>query len=251
MSFFNQSSFDARCEWGMPALDHLALSEVVVIVDVLSFSTCVEIATSRGAKIFPYAWKDESAVAYAQEKQAELAGTRNRFPGRFSLSPSTLTDAPPSLRLVLPSPNGSSLVMRAKETGATVVAGCLRNASGVGTWLQLQEKSVTVIPAGERWPDGSLRPAMEDLIGAGAILSHLKATLSPEARLAVAAFAEFRDNLSQTLLQSCSGRELVDRGFPRDVELAAELNASRSIPVLKGDYFQSEDDPARAKPIIA
>jgi 2-phosphosulfolactate phosphatase len=39
-------------------------------------------------------------------------------------------------------------------------------------------------------------------------------------------------------LRNCSsGRELIDRGFERDVELAAELNVSETVPVLKKDAF--------------
>jgi hypothetical protein len=33
-----------------------------MIVDVLSFSTSGKIATNNGAIIFPYKWKDESAL---------------------------------------------------------------------------------------------------------------------------------------------------------------------------------------------
>jgi hypothetical protein len=55
---FDQSEFDLRCEWGDRGVTHLApISDVVVIVDVLSFSTSVEIATNNGAIIFPYEWK--------------------------------------------------------------------------------------------------------------------------------------------------------------------------------------------------
>ena len=41
-------------------------------------------------------------------------------------------------------------------------------------------------PCGERWmADSSLRPAFEDLVGAGAIIRHLWGTTSPEARLSL------------------------------------------------------------------
>ncbi|URD51576.1 hypothetical protein M5J74_06200 [Chroococcidiopsis sp. CCNUC1] len=71
---FNQSEFDLRCEWGIGGVMQLApISDVVVIVDVLSFSTCVEIATNRGAIIFPYRWQDDTAIAYAQSVNATLA----------------------------------------------------------------------------------------------------------------------------------------------------------------------------------
>lgn len=46
------------------------ISDVVMIVDVLSFSTSGEIATNNGAIIFPYKWKDESALDYAKSLQA-------------------------------------------------------------------------------------------------------------------------------------------------------------------------------------
>ena len=54
---FDQSKFELRCEWGFQGLAQLAsISDVVIIVDILSFSTSVEIATNNGAIIFPYQW---------------------------------------------------------------------------------------------------------------------------------------------------------------------------------------------------
>jgi len=35
-----------------------------------------------------------------------------------------------------------------------------------------------------------------------------------------------------------SGQELIERGFPQDVEVAGEVNVSSCVPVLReGDYF--------------
>ncbi|MDZ8025712.1 MAG: 2-phosphosulfolactate phosphatase [Nostoc sp. DedQUE11] len=175
---YDQSEFNLRCEWGAQGVSQLAsISDVVIIVDVLSFSTCVEIATNNGAIIFPYAYKDESVIDYAKSLQAELASHRQRWTiTGYSLSPKSLEQIPAGTRLVLPSPNGSFLTL---HTGNTpTLAGCLRNCQAVAQFAQKYGNKIAVIPAGERWKDdGSLRPAFEDLIGAGAILSYLRGTL--------------------------------------------------------------------------
>jgi 2-phosphosulfolactate phosphatase len=93
--------------------------------------------------------------------------------------------------------------------------------------------------AGERWPDGSLRPAFEDVVGAGAIIHHLAGTKSPESLLAEAAFLAMREDLHSALQACSSGKELIERGFEGDVTLAAELNVSSSVPVLVDGVYRS------------
>jgi 2-phosphosulfolactate phosphatase len=67
---YNQAEFDIRCEWGLQGVSQLApISDVIIIVDILSFSTSVEIATNNGAIIYPYRWRDDSAVEYAKSVQ--------------------------------------------------------------------------------------------------------------------------------------------------------------------------------------
>jgi 2-phosphosulfolactate phosphatase len=237
-----QAGFGARFEWGIEGVRRLgSLSDVLVIVDVLSFSTAVDVAVSRGARVLPYRWRDEGALDYAQRTGALLAGgKRHPSPDEpYTLSPSSLLAIPPGTLLVLPSPNGSTLAQAAAELCPVVLTGCLRNASAVAQAARTVGGVVTVVAAGERWEDGeSLRPAFEDLVGAGALLSALHAGApSPEALTAIAAFDAVRSNLTGLLHDCASGRELVERGFDRDVVLAAELNASHAVPVLRERTF--------------
>ena len=62
--------------------------------------------------------------------------------------------------------------------------------------------------------------------------------LSPEAEMTRDACRCARANLSRFLRLSVSGHELVHRGFPGDVDLAAEHDASIAAPLLVDDAFQ-------------
>ena len=73
MNPFDQQNAVCRCEWGGNGVDTLARADVVIVIDVLSFSTCVDIAAGRGAVILPYPWKDASARDFATEHRAELS----------------------------------------------------------------------------------------------------------------------------------------------------------------------------------
>jgi 2-phosphosulfolactate phosphatase len=178
----SRGRYDVRFEWGPAGAAALApSSSCLVIVDVLSFSTAVTVAAQAGTRVYP--WGDPaSAGAFAREHRAQLAGDR-RSGAPWSLSPAALRRAPFTPRLVLPSPNGSAICAAAAAAaggGAIVIAGCLRNAAAVGRFLRGRGAPgpVTVIAAGERWPDGSLRPALEDLLGAGAVLAAVAKALS-------------------------------------------------------------------------
>ena len=87
---FHQADYELRCEWGLQGLLHLApISDAVVIVDVLSFSTVVDMVVANGAFVLPYPWKDDSAARFAEEKQAQLA-CRRRSRDTYSLSPASV-----------------------------------------------------------------------------------------------------------------------------------------------------------------
>jgi 2-phosphosulfolactate phosphatase len=263
-------------DWGLRGAEaNHAGAALVVVVDVLSFTTTLSVAMDIGAVVYPFGWRDESAREFAARHDAVLAV--GRFEARsagtgaaVSLSPASLlaaadlttgdpTTADPTTgdpttgdlatgrlaRIVLPSPNGSALARFLGHRGLPVVGAALRNRAAVARWiageLPGRDGDVTVIAAGERWADDSLRPAVEDLWGAGAVISALgeiaACSLSPEAAAAVAAFDAVAASIPAALAASVSGRELTDAGFAQDVAIAAELDTSESVPVLAGERF--------------
>jgi 2-phosphosulfolactate phosphatase len=217
----------------------------VAVVDVLSFTTAVTVAADLGIDVYPYRWRDETAAEYAEQHDAVLAVGRSQ-PG-ITLSPVSIRQAEGVRRLVLPSPNGSTISQQLSDSGSTVLALSLRNQSAAVDWVARKladDPSLTVvaIAAGERWPDGSLRPAVEDLWGAGGFLAGLAdrgvGPLSPEARAAAAAYREVAGELPTLLHHCASGRELTASGFAEDVAIAGEVDASASVPVLGDAVFR-------------
>jgi 2-phosphosulfolactate phosphatase len=232
----NQEGFDLRFDWGPGGVERLAPHvRSVVIVDVLRFTSAVETACAAGIAVLPYRWKDQSAEEFARSQEAVLAG---RWPGP-SLSPPSLLTLAPGTRVVLPSPNGATCSLLAAEAGVTVVAACLRNAGAVAKWLASAERPIAVIACGEAWPDGSIRPAYEDLIGAGAVLAQLEGSDSPEADAAASAFVMSVSRLEERIAECASARELYQHGRAEDVEWCAQLDASEAVPVLRDGAFLS------------
>ncbi|MFZ1947004.1 MAG: 2-phosphosulfolactate phosphatase [bacterium] len=207
---------------------------MVIVVDVLSFSTCVSVAAVRGAGILPYDGTRAGAGEFARSKGADLAGPRGR--SRYSLSPASFADVPLGARVVLPGVNGSRLSLL--TGGVPTLAGCLRNGRAVADGAQRVGQKIAVIPAGERWKEGgALRAGVEDLIGAGAIIRYLGGRLSPEAECAMGAFECSKGHLAARLRASCSGKEIAGLGFERDIEIAAETDADECVPLLvEGAY---------------
>lgn len=241
MNHFSQLAFSVRLEWGQAAIRHLAPNvDCVIIIDVMSFTTCVDIAVERGAIIYPYPWRDETAQAYAAARGAEVASSKRRFSEGWSLSPASLLKVSEGLRLVLPSPNGSAAAFDAMQLGCTVYCASLRNLHATVAACRYH-RSILVVPCGERWPDDGLRPSFEDYLAAGGIVSGLgRSDSSPEARAAAMAYEAFGADRSRALASCGSAIELISRGFERDVELCMEENASRIACRLSGDHFVAE-----------
>lgn len=84
-------------------------------------------------------------------------------------------------------------------------------------------------------------PSDPPLLSAGCILHAIQSgKKSPEARLAESAFAAGRGDLKDFVLNCSSGRELLEKGFGEDVEIALQLNACKVASILvEGRYIRS------------
>jgi len=250
--FLRQDAYRVRFERG----EHGALRlldrrppdvQVAIVVDVLSFSTAVDVAVARGVQVFPSRFKSlaESAqIATMYDALLAVPRAERSEASPYTLSPSTLDVLPAGARLVLPSPNGARCVRAVYERHVPVVlVGCLRNVSAVARFARERAGKrgiIAVIAAGERWPDGTLRTAVEDDLGAGAILAALdldEASFSPEARYAATAFRALRETLAELVRDSVSGRELTEWGCGDEIAWALELDASTTVPLLQPDGF--------------
>jgi 2-phosphosulfolactate phosphatase len=246
-SVLHQTSHGVRFDWGATGGRAIAAgADVAVVVDVLSFSTSLSVAADRGIVVLPYPWEAQDAPTYAAQHRAILVVGRSvAQPGEVSLSPASVRAAGPLERLVLPSPNGSAISVELASIATTVVGVSLRNAVAVADWIAREHDadtaSIAVIAAGELWPDGSLRPAIEDLWGAGAVLAALEdhdwPGLSPEAAMAADAYRLIAGREESHLLACASGTELVKAGWAEDVAVAAEVGMGTAVPLLSDRGF--------------
>ncbi|MCW4385343.1 2-phosphosulfolactate phosphatase [Salinibacterium sp. SYSU T00001] len=104
------------------------------------------------------------------------------------------------------------------DVTAAVVAGGIANSAAVADWVIAKQAErgdrfrIAVVAAGEPRGDGSLRFAVEDLLGAGAVIDALTAVgidhNSPEAAAASAAYEGLRRAVKHLVGASVSAREL-------------------------------------------
>jgi 2-phosphosulfolactate phosphatase len=244
---FNQHPHRMRLDWGRRGVrDAADRGDVIVIVDVLRFSSCVAAAVERGASVAPCAF-DAEAADLAQRLGARVANAPEGSRAGFALVP-TFTEARAGETIVLRTLNGAECTLLA--SGAPrVFAGSLLNASpvanAVAKSVDTSDLCVTVVACGERWshpmPGEEISFAIEDYLGAGAILSEIGGDLSAEALVCAAAFERSRERLLELLLDCGSGRQLVAWGLEADVRYAAQLDACTTVPVLRDGRYERFD----------
>lgn len=245
--WFSQEGYRCRLEWGYRgAREAAARGDILVVVDTLRFSSAVATAIHHGVLIHPCAWADDpEELARRVGGEAAMKRRVASSPSRFSLSPLSFLGAEPGTRVVLASPNGATCSRFAASVPHLFVGALLNAAavaSAVSRLLDGSDRCVTLLACGERWPtpseDGELRMAIEDYLGAGAILAGIAYDKSPEVRACEGAFQHLQGDLEAVLLACGSGRELLGKGCGEDVRHSARLNLYDSVPIMRGEAIE-------------
>jgi len=244
-NIFNQAPFQCRMDWGeRGVIEASNRGDIIIVVDVLSFSSAITNAVHQGAIVYPFP-KTGDIQEFGKLVNAKvcLGRIESQEAGVPSLSAPSFNKSHKGEKFVLSSRNGATCVMASKKD-SNILIGCLLNVSSVASVANKIQKeknlNITVVACGERWNSingevRELRPCVEDYLGAGAILKLLEGTKSPEARVCICAFENSRQNLAGLITDSSSGRELAAKGFLGDVTFSLQNDLFKEIPILTKD----------------
>lgn len=236
-------------EWGIRGAREAAeRGDIIIIVDVLSFSSTVITALSHGAVIYPYP-PNLNGKLFAEQVGAEfiLGRAEAAKHGLPTLSPISFSQEHANKKYVLSSLNGAMCTWVASKVPALLIGSLLNGSSvsSIANQLRLQlNTNITVVPCGEQWNDvreseNSLRPCIEDYLGAGAILSNLNGTKSPESEVCIGAFQSAKQKINEIIWECESGRELRNRGYEKDVKHCSRWDVYQTVPILNNNHFVS------------
>ncbi len=212
--------------------------DIVIIVDVLRFSSTVATAIANGFTILPCGTKAE-AEEISRHTGAPVSGKTGV--AAYSLSPLDYLNPKNPGEVILVSPNGAACA-RAAAGEAPCFIGCFLNARALarvtGGLAHDSARDVTLIAAGEVKEDQEddlqvRRFAIEDYLGCGFILTELGMELSAEAELCRRAYEASKMDYAALVKASLSGQYLVQRGHEYDISHAVQRNIYEVIPVIR------------------
>jgi 2-phosphosulfolactate phosphatase len=202
----------------------------VVVFDVLRATTTMAAALAAGVgEIRVFGSLAEASAAAGRHAGARvLCGEENCLPpAGFDLgnSPGAFrADLHAGRTVYMSTTNGTRAIVAAREAAA-VFAGALVNASAVAGAVAAAGNDVTLLCAGT---GGEI--ALEDLVGAGAVMAALERRTpfrsdSDTALLARRLFRDAAGDLGAALTESRGGRNVIAAGLLPDIHFAARLDA--------------------------
>jgi len=202
--------------------------KIAVIFDVLRATTSMTAALDVGVKEIRIFSSIDSARA-AAEREADrplLCGESKCLkPPGFDLgnSPGAFSAEHRDRIMFMATTNGTKAILAARESAGRFIAS-LANASAVAKAINDEQRDVVLLCAGT---GGEI--ALEDVIGAGAIVDRLKGEPSDTAQIAARVYRQSANHLEEALASSRGGRNVIAAGLGDDVKFAARIDSVHSV----------------------
>jgi 2-phosphosulfolactate phosphatase len=206
-------------------LENSYSEDVSIMVDVLRASTTITVALESFEEIIPVKEIDE-ALNLASQHQAVLAGER----GGAKVKGFETGNSPLEIHkfnektLILTTSNGTRILSNMK--GIPMIGSFINAKSVAKKALELAENHIEVVMAGVNG-----RFAIEDFLGAGIIISHLKSCELEEMAIASVLACQDIEKTEKTVQESLSAANLRELGFEKDVEFCLKQDTSDRVPV--------------------
>jgi len=206
-----------------------------IVFDVLRATTTMAAALAAGVEAIHLFDNLDAARAAAAvyDKPRLLCGEAACVaPPGFDLgnSPGQFRASHHGATMFMCTTNGTRALLAAREA-AVLFTGAIVNASAVAQTLRATGRDVTLLCAGT---NGEV--AMEDVIGAGAVIAALKPDdINDIAATALDAFERGRNHLAGVLSETLGGINVRAAGLAEDIEFAARLDAVPIVGVAAGD----------------
>lgn len=228
----------------LPKLLREPRQQCIAVVDVLRATTSLVAMFDAGLEraIIPDTLRDARALALRH--LALLCGEAKALPIAgfdYGNSPAEFAQAPlQGKTAVLWTTNGTKAIAAAAPAPFVTVAAFTNRSAAASRLVQeatARELDITVLCSGlER---GQIY-ALEDHVAAGAVVEAARAA-APEARLSDSAWAAlhlwrwYRGDAACVFRHAAHGRILARMGFEADLEFAAHVDVSTTVPALRVD----------------
>ncbi|WP_321422602.1 2-phosphosulfolactate phosphatase [uncultured Methanobacterium sp.] len=201
--------------------------DVAIMVDVLRASTTISVALEKIPNIIP-TLEIEEALALAPKHQAFLAGER----GGATIEGFDVGNSPIEIQklhgetLIITTSNGTRIL---EGISGRALIGSFINAKAVARKArEIAADHIEVVMAGVR---GQF--AIEDFLGAGAIISHLQDQELDEKAQAACLAIENHEMVDRAVKNSRSARNLNKLGFGEDVDFCLQRDKLKIVPEFK------------------
>ncbi|NYB51441.1 MAG: 2-phosphosulfolactate phosphatase [Methanobacteriaceae archaeon] len=209
------------------SLERSFSQDVAIMVDVLRASTTITVALEKIPYIIP-TLEIEEALAMVPDHQAFIAGER----GGATIEGFDTGNSPVEIQkfsgkaLIITTSNGTRIL---EGIQGLALIGSFINAKAVAQRAcELADDHIEVVMAGVR---GEF--AIEDFLGAGEIISHLKDYELDEMAQAALLAAQNPEFVDYYVKNSRSARNLKKLGFGDDVDFCLQRNISEIVPQFK------------------